>query len=508
MPKKENIRVAKNTAFLYIRMLFVMAVTLFTSRIILEALGVIDFGIYNVVGGLSSALVFFSSSLTISTQRYLNFELGRENIEKVKNIFNTSLLMFSLIAVLVFIVGITFGKWIVTNELVIPDEKKNAAVIVLYATIVTFCSSFVFSVYESVLIARENMKIYAYLGIIDAIAKLGIAYLILIVHHKLIVYAWLLLIVQVFPKICMAIYCIKRYPEVKHELFWDKHLFRELMSFTGWNVYGSSVWMINGQGINILLNMFFGPVVNAANGIATQVNNAVNNFSTNFFTAVRPQIVKRYSSSEFDSLLELIYSSSRLSFFLLWCISLPLILRCNYVLSIWLKDIPKFATIFVQWILFYSMVNSFVNPVWTAMSATGDLKKSVLIGSNLFLLAFPASYLSLKAGFSPQIVFLLLSIGRIAFLLVTLHYLSNYININLKNYIIKVIKPVVCVILVSLLLSFIINNYVSQTFIGLMTLVLFTLLINILSIYYLGITKYEKGFVNRLIFQYKDKIKK
>lgn len=492
MQKSDNKRIAKNTLFLYFRMMLVMAVTLFTSRIILNALGADDFGVYNVVGGLSTALIFFSSTLTVSTQRFLNFELGRGNVRRVKEIFNSCLLLFVLIAVIVLVVGVTAGRWFVLNKLVIPESQQHAAVVVLYATVISLCSMFIFSVYESVLIARENMKIYAYIGVIDSILKLGLAYLIILVNDKLIVYAILMMVIQLLPKMFMAIYCVRKYPEVKHEFIWDRALLKELVGFTGWNIYGSSVWMINGQGMNILLNMFFGPVVNAANGIATQVNNAVNNFAINFFTAVRPQIVKRYSVGDYDSLISLLYKSSRFSFYLLWILSLPLILRCEYVVSLWLKDVPEYTVSFVQWILIYSMVNSFNNPLWTAMSATGHLKRSVVIGSNLFLLAFPLSYIALKMGGVPMVVYPILSLGRLAFLLVTIYNLSKYVNVTIVKYAQNVFIPICKISLLTYGICYVVDSLFGDTFMSFICVCVIVTVTNIVMIYLLGITKNEK----------------
>lgn len=487
-----NKRIAKNTLFLYIRMLVVMGVTLFTSRVILIALGIDDFGIYNVVGGLSSSFIFFSTALTNSTQRFLNFELGTHSNNRVKNVFNLSLLIYGLIAVCVVIVGITVGGWIVKTQLIIPPDKLDAATIVLYAMVISLGLTFIFSVYESVLIARENMKIYAYLGVFDALARLGIAYCIMYVENKLIVYAILMILVQLIPKVIMVMYCTKMYQECRPQFYWNRVLFKEMLGFTGWNIYGSGVWMINEQGINILLNMFFGPVVNAARGIAIQVSNAVNNFSINFYVAVRPQLIKRYAAGELQSMKSLLYSSSRFSFYLLWVLCLPLILRTDYILGIWLKTVPEYAVLFVQWILIYSMVNVLNNPLWTAISATGNLKRTVVVGSNLFLLVFPASYLAIKFGANPVVVYPLLAMGRGSFLLVTIINLKKYVDITVKEYIVQVIFPIIsCTLPVVISMSYI-NTFFSHTFFNLIIIVLCSTILCLISIFYLGTTKNER----------------
>lgn len=499
MSTADNKRIAKNSVFLYIRMFFVMCVAFYVSRVVLEALGVVDYGIYNVVGGLSTALVFFSSSLTGTTQRFLNFELGRKSPEKARKVFNISLMLFGGIAVVVVIAGATFGRWFVETQLVFPAAQKGAAVSVLYATLISLAATFVFSVYESVLIARENMKLYAYLGIVDALLKLGVAFLITQVPNRLVVYAWLLAGVQIVPKLIMALYCRRRYEEVRHQWIWDKGLIKEFLTFSGWYVYGSSVWMVNEQGINILLNIYFGPVVNAARGVAGQVNNAISNFSNNFFMAVRPQIIKRYAAGEHGELQELIFSSSRLTWYLFWIFILPLCLRVDYILGLWLVDVPDYSAVFVCWTLVYSMVNGLSNPIWAAMSATGNLRRSVVIGSNLFLLAFPLSWLGLKAGAPAESVYLLLCLGRLAFLFNTLGNFSHYSQITIGLYCRKVLVPILGITAITTGISALINMAVAENFAGLLLFCAASGASTLAVIYLLGISQGEKRYVNRLI---------
>lgn len=486
-------------------MLLVMVVALYTSRIVLGALGVVEYGIYNVVGGLSSAFIFFATSLTNSTQRFLNYEMGRGDKKKVAEVFNISILIFGTIAILVFAIGTPIGLWAVNNRLVIPAEHLHAAQIVLYTIMFSLCVTFVSSVYEAVLIAHENMRLYAYVGLFDAILKLGFAYTIVHVSNKLIIYAWLMFVALVIPKLLMAIYCIFKYPEARFHFFWNRKMFKEIFGFSGWSIYGSAVWMINEQGVNIVLNMFFGPVVNAARGIAAQVNNAVNNFSTNFFVAVRPQIVKRFAAQDHESMKKLIFSSSRFSVYLLWIISAPLIIRADYILHLWLKDVPEFATVFVQWILIYSLVNSLNNPVWTAVMATGQLKKVVLVGSNLFLLAFPANYLALKLNASPLIVYPILAIGRLLFLFVALNDLGKSIKITITEYFKTVLIPITCVCTLSFVVDYIFNGILSDTFFGFILFAVVSALCSITLIWLVGIDQEEKLTIKNFII---DKIKK
>lgn len=499
MVASDNKRIAKNTFFLYIRMLLVMVVALFTSRVVLSALGIEDFGIYNVVGGISSAFLFFSAALSTSTQRYLNFELGKNNLIGVNQVFNLSLLIYSVIAIAVLIIGLTFGRWFVEYKLVIPESQRDNALIVLYCTVISLSSIFVFSVYESVLIARENMKLYAYIGIIDVILKLCVAYIIVLVPNRIVFYSLLMVFVQIIPKLIMVFYCINKYPEIEHKFYFNHKLFKDIFGFTGWNIYGSAIWMINGQGINILLNLFFGPIVNAANGIAQQVNSAITNFGNNFFTAVRPQIVKRYSSGELDSLLTLIFSSTRFSIYLLWMLSLPIIVRASQILHIWLVQVPEYTNIFVKWVLIYSIINSLNNPIWTALMATGKIKRTVIIGSNLFLLSFPLSYLALKFGSSPIIVFPILSLGRILFLITAFLFLRREIDLSILKYLRLVIIPIIMVCSISYLCSYFITHIFQYNIIGLIIFCFLSVISTSIIIFFIGITRTERFFVINIV---------
>lgn len=499
-PSSANTRIAKNTAFLYVRMLVVMCVTLFTSRVILNALGAVDYGIYNVVGGLSVSFIFFSSSLSNSTQRFLTYELGRGTENAVKRVFSFSLLLYSLIALAVIIVGLTVGGWYVSHRLVVPPAQIGAAKVVLFTSIITLAFSFVFSVFESVLIARENMKIYAYLGLIDAIAKLLLAYLLLIVDNRLVFYAWAMLVVQLTPRAIMALYCCRKYPEASLRFVWNNALFREMFGFTGWNLYGSVAWMVNEQGIDLLLNLFFGPIVNAARGIASQVNNAVNNFATNFFMAVRPQIIKRFASQEMQSLLTLIFTGSKISVYLLWLLSLPIIMRTGQILEIWLTNVPDYAAIFLKWTLVYTMVNSLSNPLWTAQLATGRIRRTILIGSNLFILAFPLCWLLLKFGASPQIVYPALCLGRLSFILTNFITLQGFMKISFSEYFAKVILPIAGVITLSAVAASFGNMMLpSESLTGLIAEAALCIVAALASIWFVGLTNYERTFFNNKI---------
>lgn len=490
-----NNSIAKNTLFLYLRMLVTLCVTLYTSRVVIEALGIIDYGIYNLVAGVSTSFVFFSSALSVSTQRFLNYEMGRGNPGRVGRIFSLSLEMYGALALVVLIAGLCLGDWLVSDKLVIPLDKRPAALVVLFAMVGSLCLMLLASVYESALIARENMKLYAYLGITDALAKLAIAFAVMYLPEKLITYAILMVAAQLVPYILMTAYCLRHYPETRPHIYWDKKTFLSMFGFTGWNMYGSVIWMVNEQGITMLLNIFFGPVVNAARGVAASVNNALNNFATQFFTAVRPQLIKRYAAQQTSELISLIYASTKFTLYLLWLLCLPVMLRVDYILALWLKEVPDWSSSFVVWTLVYTMVNSMNNPTYTALTATGRLRRAVLIGSNIFLLAFPLSYVALKCGLPPVSVYPALMAGRFAFLLVAIRELKRYVPVTYRAYMSNIAVPVTGVFLLTLLVMIPLNMIVPQTFIGLLVIALVSVIVSLAAALTFGVNRQERVFI-------------
>lgn len=500
LESSNNKRIAKNTIFLYMRMLLIMAVTLYTSRVILQTLGVEDFGIYNVVGGLATSFVFFSSSLSNATQRFLNIELGKNNIQGVNRIFSLSILIYALIVLFVVIIAECVGIWLLNHKLVIPFERLSAANWVFHTTIIGLAITLIGSVFDSVLIARENMKIYAYISVVEVFLKLFIVYTLSWGDFdKLKLYAILFLLSHLLIKSILVFYCIRKYPECKFRYTWDISLFGDMFRFVGWNGLGTAVWMINEQGINVLMNMFFGPVVNAARGVSAQVGAAVNNFSNNFFTAVRPQIVKSYAGGDYGYFTKLINLSSKYSFFLIWLLCLPIIMRSEAILYLWLGEVPDYASEFVQWILYYNCVNVLTSPFWCGVQAIGKLKKYILVGSLVFLSAFPISYVFLKFGYNSIVVFQILTIVRTIYLFVTISVFCQLVNFPIIDYLIQVIYPIIKVFLLSGVLSIFFSPYIGSDLWGIFLMTILCIIITIFIIYMFGVSKEEQNFlVNKL----------
>ena len=443
---------------------------------------------------------FFQSSLSNATQRYLNVELGRNDLKGVNRVFSLSQLIYFAMSILVVIVAEIIGLWFIYNKLTIPPDRLDAALWVFHTTVISLFFTINGIVYNSMLIANENMKAYAYLGIIEVVLKLLIAFaLFYSPFDRLKLYSVLFLLVTLSVQSFYAVTCIRKYKEARFHYYWNTNIFREMFAFMGWNTVGTAAWALNHQGINILYNIFFGPVVNAANGIASQVNSAVTKFSMNFYTAVQPQIVKSYAASDYDYFRSLIYNSSRYSFYLMWLICLPIMLRIDYILEIWLGNVPEYTNQFVIWTLIYSLINTLTNPFWMAIQAVGKLKKYVLIGSGVFFLAFPVALIFFKFGSSAITALQTLAVIRGLYLLTVIIITNKYVNIDIKRYILHTIFPIVKVSAISLLILLLLNNLFPQNFIYLIITVAVSIAITLATVYFVGTTKSEKTLVTTKI---------
>ena len=394
--------IAKNTLMLYIRMILVMAATLFTTRIVLKNLGVEDYGIYNVVAGFVTMLAFLNSAMASASQRFLSFELGISDEKKVNLVFCQSVIIHFIIATIVLLLAETIGLWFVYNKLTIPDDRFNAAMWVYQIAIFSFLFQIINVPYHASIIAHEKMNIYAWVSILDVALKLGIAYAISVTpYDALISYSILILLTNVVMFLFYKIYCNRHFKECIFHFRIDKTKFNEMLSFAGWNIIGNMAFTLRNQGSNILLNMFFGPAVNAARGVAHQVDSAVEQFVTNFQTASNPQIVKSYAQEQYDDTLRLVSQCSKFSFFLTILLGLPIIFQVDFILSIWLTEVPQYTAIFVWLILLNGIIDSPSKALKTYIKATGKVKWYMIIQGGFYLLALPVIYIFLKKGYSP-----------------------------------------------------------------------------------------------------------
>lgn len=398
-----NKRIAKNTGMLYIRMMLTMLISLYTSRIVLKILGIEDFGIYNVVGGVVTMFVFLRGALGAASSRYLAFELGRNDIPKLKKVFRSAFTIHVLFALIILLFLETVGLWFVNHKLVIPAERLHAANWIYQFSIFSSIISIIQIPLTASIIAHERMNIYAWLGIFDVVMKLVI---VLFLNYsgfdKLITYGFLMTVVSGLLFLVYHFYCKRKFIEYILHFIFEKDLLKEMLQYSGWNFIGSFATIMKLQGINILLNIFFGPSVNAARGIAYQVNNAVNSFTQNFTTAINPQIIKNYANDEIDRMISLLFRGTKFSYFLLLFLSLPTILETEFILDLWLVDVPDYAIIFTRLIIINSLLESFTFVLGVSIQATGKIKWYQLIVGGCLLLNLPISYLFLKMGYPPQ----------------------------------------------------------------------------------------------------------
>lgn len=491
-----NSQIAKNTLFLYFRMLFLMGIALYTSRVVLNTLGVEDYGIYNVVGGIVAMFGFINSSMSSATQRYITFGLGKGDKKRLSIVFCTALQIHVLIAGIVVLLGETIGMWFLYNKMQIPLERMNAAFWVLQCSIASAVIMVISVPYNADIIAHEKMSAFAYISILEAVLKLMIVYILVVFAvDKLILYAFLQLGVQVLIRFCYSIYCKKHFEETKYKHVWNNYLFKEMTSFAGWNIFGNLAGVFFGQGLNMLLNVFFGPVVNAARGVAVQVQAFVQQFVSNFQMALNPQITKTYAKGEIDDMQVLMYRSARFSFFLLFLLSLPVLFEANYILEIWLKTVPDYTVVFLRIMICTSLIYSLSNPLIVANQATGEVKKYQLVCGTILLLILPISYIALRLGCPAYSVFIVHFIMEALTQFARMIMLRPLIGVGLRDYFKHIYLKVAIVVAVAIVLPALVYfNMLDNTY--RFFAVSFVCLISVsVSAYILGLSANEKIFV-------------
>lgn len=499
--QRENTkRIAKNTLMLYIRMLFGMLVSLYTSRVILQALGVEDYGIYNVVGGFVAMFSMISLSLSSATSRFLTFELGRRDIEKLKKVFSTSLYIHMSLAVIIVLLSESFGLWFLNTRLTIPPERIYAANWVFHASILSFVFGLLSVPFNASIISHERMDIFAYIGILDIIlrllAVLFIAYSSCI-HDRLIVYSSLLVLISISIQIFYMWFCRTHFAECKDIKYFSKECFREMSSFATWNFIGCTAGLLKDQGVNILLNIFFGPVLNAARGIASTVNNAISSFANNFMTALNPQITKSYASGDYDYMNSLVERGSRFSFYIMFIFILPVMLETEFILNLWLGSYPEYTISFVRLVLVVSAIDILSNTLINLQSATGRIRNYQIAVGGMLMMNFPLSYICLKLEFSPLSVYFVAIVVALSCFILRLIFLRRMVNkfsmsVYLKNVLLNVLKVVVIASFIPVIVSLIMKDGWSRVFI----LIPLSLLCAIISIYNFGCSSSERTFIS------------
>lgn len=502
-----NKRIAKNTILLYIRMLFIMAVQLYTSRVVLNTLGVVDYGLYNVVGGIVTMFAFLNGAMITSTQRYITFELGKGNLYRLKEVFTTCVQINLFISLVVIILGETVGLWFLYEKMVIPEERFTAAMWVYQLSILTMCVQVMSVPYNSDMIAHERMGVFAAISVIEVILKLAVVYMLVIGNFdKLILYAILIAAIQLLIRFFYTKYCNKHFPESRLIRAFDKKLVVEVGKFMGWNIWGNLAATLFGTGINLLLNVFFGPAVNAARAIAVQVETAIANFSTNFLMAVNPQITKLYAQNNIQEMHNLLFRASKFTFMLLLVISLPVMIEAEMILKVWLKVVPDYTVVFLRLLLCIIIVDSVAKPLMTAAAATGDVKLYQSLIGGVLLSIVPIAYVVLKFGGSPESVYLVHLVICIVAFVIRLWVIKPMIKLSLRQYFSSVILRCLIVLMASLPLCILIKHILPIGILASIMVCVFSIVETLIITYLLGLTSAERDFIHAKCTEISKKI--
>ena len=490
-----NKRIAKNTLVLYVRMLFTMGISLFTSRVILQTLGVEDYGISSVVGGVISMFTFINAAMVSSTQRYLNFELVRGDANQLRSVFSTSLQIHALIALAIIVLSETVGLWFLNEKLVIPEARMTAAMWVYQCSILSCAVSIMSTPYNAVIVAHEKMSAFAYISILDVSLKLLVVYLLVVLpFDKLIILAILNLLVQLFIRYIYTLYCHRHFPESYFQFRFNKTLFKEMFGFAGWSFWGNLAAILYTQGLNMMLNIFFGPIVNAARGIAVQVQSAVQQFVGGFQTALNPQITKNYASNNLPQMHSLMFRSARFSFLLLFFLSLPVLMETNFILTLWLKTVPDDAVIFTQIMICISLIYTTANPCIIANQATGKVKIYQMVVGGILLLILPISYVVLKLGAPAYSVFIVHFCIESLAQFSRMYMLRKLIHLPLWQYMKNIYIPIVSTVVIAIILPLVVRMQVAEGWLRFLA-VGFTCVLSVgASSYFIGFTKQERVF--------------
>lgn len=488
-----NKRIAKNTLLLYFRTFLLMVITLYTSRVILATLGVDDYGIYNVVGGFVSMFAVISGALSSSISRFITFELGHGDKVKLSKIFSTSVNIQIGIGLLILILGETVGIWFLNTQMNIPVERMGAANWVLQCSLISFIISLISVPYNAAIIAHEKMKAFAYVSILEAVLKLAIVYLLVVSDvDKLILYAILHVVVALFIRLIYGLYCNRNFTECHYHFVYDKSLLKEMTGFAGWSFLTNGAYILNTQGINVLINLFFGVAINAARGIATQVDAAIMQFVNNFTTAINPQIIKSYAAGDKESMFKLICRGAKFSYFLLLLFAIPFVCEADIILSLWLEDVPAHTSTFLRLSVLASMMNILGNTQWTACQATGKIRNYTLIITPLGCLVFPITWLLYKIGLPVESTYYVFIVIYLLLDTVRLFLMKSLIHFPVMMFIREVFGVIFVVSLAAIVLPTIELYILPQVWWRLPITVLVSTLSVALSVYVLGLTDGEK----------------
>ena len=498
-----NKRIAKNTIFMSIRMVLVLILSLYTTRAVLGVLGVEDYGVYNVVCGFVAMFAFLNTAMSHGIQRFFNYEYGRNGTKGANRVYVTALIIQILLGIIVVALTEIFGLWYLHNKMVIPEERLFASEWIFQFSVISFLVVIMEVPYTAAVMAHEKMDFYAILSILDAVFRLIIALIIPFFGiDKLIFYGLALLMMRILILLIDFIYCKRKFEEIviPKRIVFHKELFLSMLGFSGWNLFGAFSNMLRDQGINLILNFFFGPIVNAARGVAMQVNGGVNGLVSSILTPVRPQVVQSYARGEIDRVMNLTYSISKFSLFFLLIICLPLCLEIDFVLKVWLGDnIPQHTQAFIVIILLTNAILVPMSSQAALVHASGKMRNYQVIGGTVKVLSVPISYVMLKMGYGPEWALIMVLLFDAVGLVVGMFIIRTIMPFNIKQYTLKVFVPVTPVVLLPLVASWLVHILVQNDIIRFMTVLIVSSLFCVLAMYVIGMTKAEKTLIRQLV---------
>lgn len=504
-----NKRILKNTLLLYVRMFITLGISLFTTRVIFQALGLDNMGIYNLVGGVISMLGFLNGSMSSATQRFLSFELGRKNFNGLKNTFELVLLIHVILAGIVLILSETLGLWFVNTQLVIASERMVAANWVFQTAVISSILGILKVPFTASIMANEKMGIYAYFSLVDVVFKLLIVYALwYIPGDSLIVYAILLLFSGIVDFLINAIYALRKLDECRIWFHWDKEGFKHIFGFSGWNLFGQMTIIGNDQILNILLNWFYGTAVNGARGICLRINGVVAQFVYQFQSALNPPIVKSFANNDLDNTHNLISRGMKLSFLLMMVLSFPFLFETDQILTLWLGESPKYTVWFTRLAIINTMLDSMTGPIVTGVQATGRIKKMQIYTSLILASVLPLSYLILKMGFEPYLVTFSNIIVSLACIYMRLSILEEKTGICRRELIIEAILPCYSAAIIASILPFISHILLDTTVLNTSITCMICIVSGMSCGYFIALDRKEKDFVNSMVGKVLAKIRK
>lgn len=512
-----NKRIAKNTAILYVRMVILMAVNLYTSRIVLEKLGVEDYGIYNAVAGFISMFALMTNSLTAAISRFLTYELGKLSVasecveasRRLKETFSTSIIIQGIIGIVILVLSESFGVYFLNTEMNIPESRMTAANWVFQFSLITFFINMISIPYNSIIVAHEKMSVFAYIGLFQGFSTLIIAFLIdAFPLDSLITYSGLLCLLSIIIRLLYGMYCNRNFEESRFSWVFRKDLLKEIFGFAGWNFIGAGSGVLRSQGVNILMNIYCGPIVNAARGLSVQVNNAVHQFSTSFTTALNPQITKHYAAGDIRYSLSLVFQGARFSLYLYSFLAIPIIIETDTILNLWLHEVPLHTVAFIRLVMIYSMIESMSSTMVTLMLATGKIRNYQLLVGGIQMLHFPAAWIVLELGLEPELTYFCAMGVALCCLTARLYMLHNMVNLPVRQFLKNVFLNIAMVVTLAVIPPFALQYIMTEGFVRLCVVTIVSITSLAASIYFIGCNTKEQIMITSKLSVIRNKIHK